>query len=115
MLTNIVAVVTIALATNVTEEFRQELVADNHNGASNTMGEAVFYGRWQDVANPREKWITTNVTEVHTLSFEYDGYKYAEFYPVPITNWTTHFEKLDGWTPSATNTPPPTSWIDYKP
>lgn len=112
MITNIVAAVTVALATNVTERFPQHLVSDNHIWSSNNIGDAVFYGRWETVPNPKEKWVTTNVVEVHSLNLIWDGYKCEEFYDVPVTNWSTHFEKLDSWTRSATNSPPPNSWTE---
>jgi hypothetical protein len=112
MITNLVAAVTIALATNVTERFPQELVPDNHIWSSNTIGYTVFYARWKDVDNPKEKWITTNVVEHHDITFNWDHGQCEEFYDKPVTNWSTHFEKQDGWNRSATNTPPPASWIE---
>lgn len=115
MITNIVAVVTIALATNVTERFPQELVPDNHLWASNTIQNAVFCGRWQDIPNPREKWIITNVVEHHDITFNWDHGQCEEFYDKAITNWTTHYEKKEDWTRSATNSPPPHDWIYYQP
>lgn len=82
MITNLVAAVTVAFATNTTEHVKT---------------------RWPDMPYPKEKYVTNSVVERQTITFDFQGKEYFVFADKPVTNWVDKFEtEPERWSPSAT-------------
>lgn len=75
-MTNLVAIVTVAIVTNVTEKFPQHLVPISEplpSGELYGAVHAIFRGEYRDVPNPKEKTVVTTCREVTTLRFQWHG------------------------------------------
>lgn len=105
MITNILASIVISLVTNTVETLPQHWVNDPGPVSTGNFAIAVAYGHYQPDANPKEKWITTNVVKVTTIKFEALGRLYEVKSELAITNWTTHFV-IDPPSP-----PTPPKWL----
>lgn len=105
MITNILASIVITLVTNTVETLPKHYVIDPGPASTGNMALAVAYGHYEPDASPKEKWITTNVVEVTTVTFEAMKKQFEAKSERSVTNWTTHF-----WIePPAP--PPPAKWI----
>ncbi len=113
MLTNIVATLTIFTVTNVSEIVPQKMVADPVPPGPNGEMFDIFKGHYEPIKDPCEKWVKTEIVEVHSLTHDFDGYPCKDEYSIIKTNWTVHFDKTEGWQESKTNTPLPQSWLGY--
>jgi len=87
-MTNITAIVTVCLVTNVTERFPQHW--ESMPCPERRLGCLVNHGQNVNDANPKEKWVTTNVVEVTTLRFDWLGNQEIKSERA-VTNWTAHF------------------------
>jgi hypothetical protein len=114
MITNLLASVCVTLVTNVSEQFPQHLepVASPSDGPSVY---AVFVGRNVPDKDPKEKWVTTNIVEVTTVSFQCLGQAFETKKERPVASWTTHFRLAppdpQRWTRDTNNAPLPVTWL----
>ena len=112
MITNLVATIAISLVTNVTETLPKHMRADPMPPGQETL--AICISHAVDDANPTEKWVTTNIVEVTTVSFEL-GQHYEAKSERSITNWTTHFvigrPEPPKWNLDTNNVPIPMLWF----
>jgi len=107
MLTNVVAAVTVFTVTNITEILPQHSVIDPSPVGPNGEVYAVYNFHFENDKDPKEKWVKTEIAEIHELTFDFDSYHCKQVYKVVKTNWSEHYEKLDSWKKSTNNVPSP--------
>lgn len=113
MITNLVATVAVTLATNVSEVLPKHMVSGPYPPGTETL--AIYIGHAEDDANPKEKWVTTNIVEVTSIRFDAFGQQYEAKSERAVTNWTTHFllgpPEPTKWNRDTNNVPIPTTWF----
>lgn len=109
MITNLICVITIALATNTFERFPQHMVAASPPEGSNPF-QAVFYHKWEPDVNPTNKFIVQSVVQTTTYTFDLGGVlkSFSESKEIKITE-TALTKGEPTWKPFATND---VFWID---
>lgn len=108
MITNLVASVTVFLATNTVETLPQKYIIGGGTPDCPTCAVATYTKI--PIPDPKEKWQTTTIAEIHELTVDFDGYKCKNIYQNMLTNWTVHFVKSDDWKPSSNNVSIPAMW-----
>lgn len=99
MNTNLLAVILITLSTNVVERFPQRWVATACPNATSAEGMMTLAacGYLENVPDPQEKWITTNIVETTVVRFILFGQSWETKKERTLTNWVTHLKLTQTW------------------
>jgi hypothetical protein len=111
MITNLLATITICLVTNTVEHFPMQRVPDMGPPSKYGSTDAVYWSRMVPVENPTQKDVVTEISEVKTFSFEFEGQPQSVKSVHLLSSVTNHLELHNDWLPS-TNSLPGTSPFD---
>jgi hypothetical protein len=109
------------LVTNTTERFPLEqvpdfspspVVTDSHGYGMNDL---VYRYRLEPVKDPTQKDVVTEVYEVKTLTFDFEGKHTMEISRTRMSSTTNHFELKNNWLPSTNSLPEPKSVLFFSP
>lgn len=117
IVTNLVASIVVTLTTNVSDVFPKHMVEDPVGANPDGSIPAIFRVHYEDVKDPKEKWVVTKINEVTTFKFTYNGIPMETERVNELTNWTTHFTlappEPKKWVYNTNNPPIPLTWQMY--
>ena len=100
MITNVVMIVAITIATNVTEHWPQHTVPDPVHSNANGSYNAVYLCHFENEPNPTSKMVKTEAKEVTRFTFRWNEEWQNFTTEKVVASQTQYFILNSGWAPT---------------